>query len=277
MNKKLTITLTLLIFLFSIMTRVAAQPPFITEPSGNPGLLLVSAEPPEAMPKNDDYTMHIHVINNSNGKYVNNSLLCFYHMTNVSGVKTLENNLTQSTGHLNLSYYATIKGGNFTELGLYNILVQCIYEPDSVTGVARIIVHVTYSGKVMTTAQAIFYAFGLAIDLILLVGVFIVISHLPKGNRKDDNNEVIQINGLKYLTYSLYIVVYVLLWALAYILSNASFAYLEDEMLGKMFFVIQILLLRFMVPALIIFVVIVIASLVQDKKINKHLEGLFGV
>lgn len=149
--KKLIITI---LFLCLVLSNVSAQPPFATETLG--GLTLVSIEPPVTHQAQMDYMLHVHVLNSTDSKIINTSLTCFYHLSDVDGYKIAEGylNLTTTSKISNLSYVATIKGGNFSDYGMYNVLQQCYQDTTLISGISRIVINVSPSGKSQSTPEA---------------------------------------------------------------------------------------------------------------------------
>lgn len=264
--------LTLFIFALFFLTLVSAQPP-VTFNSPTMGYILASVEPPVGIGQNTTTHLHIHVLNNTNSQYVNSSITCFYHLSNPLGQKINEGFLTVSTNSVtaNVSYSATINGGNFSTNGLYNVLIEC-FDGGKFAGITRVLIEVSYAGRQIETSHAILYLIALTILFVLMgLSVYGAVS-IPDENPKDDYGQIIGISHLKYLRLPLWGIAYWLFVAISFIISGLARNYLPEASLINLFWVffrVSFIVGLIAIPVIFIYLII---ELFRDKELKGLLE-----
>lgn len=163
---------------------VNAQPPFTQPVTGTPGYNILSIEAPFTHTFNTSYTLHIHITNNTNGKLINSSVTCFYHLATFNGTEISEGFINNQDGYLNTSYTKTLEASNFTNLGFHNILIECVDSSGVVGSPARVTIDVTYGGEARPNDNLVI-GFGLLILLILSLSVLIIVQMMGHIINKD--------------------------------------------------------------------------------------------
>lgn len=134
------------------------------------------------------------------------------------------------------------------------------------------IFEITYFGKALSTAQSIIYLISLIVLLFLFVLVLVGAYQIPSGNNRSDNGQILSINNLKYVKPILYGLAYVLVMVIMFVSSNLSFAFLGENMFGKLFFTFYIIMFRFMFLLPFIWIIWLFAKIAQDKEIKNMIE-----
>lgn len=266
-------TLVLLIILFSSLL-VGAVPPGTTQTNVNTDLGIQIFYPDYGViPINNPFTLQIHVTNITDGKALSSSLVnCTLEIYNQTGAEILNVNLTKIPG--GSDHETTIPSTTFSSQGVYAYRIYC---SNVVGGTVYGILEATYNGTILDTAEAILISFFLTINLLLIIGVSVLLFKLPHNDVKDDSDEIISVNHMKYLSYTLYIIQYVLIFALLYLSSNISYAYLNSVLFGKFFFTLYVIMGRVAIPALVVWMVFILLRLVRDKKLDNYIEmGIVG-
>jgi len=135
---------------------------------------------------------------------------------------------------------------------------------------------VTYSGKVMSSSNAILY-----VPIYLLLGFLFVITiyginALPNYNATDEEGKIIKISYLKYLRSVLYFVLWMFVVAVFYISSNLAFAYLPDTLIANFFLMLLKISYGLTLPIIVIWFIYIFAQIIDDKKIKSLWErGMF--
>lgn len=168
MSMKYIVLICLLVFSFSF---VAAQPPFQTsDPTVG---ILVESPTPLAVKQRSDYEFHLHTYNSTNGKLLDNQtvIYCSIHIYRPSdGMHIIEKNMSFGVDN-GIDWEYEVLGGNFTEIGEYQIVFTC--ESPNFGGFLRSSFDVTTSGNIdpadKTTFQALFLIIILAVAMAFLI------------------------------------------------------------------------------------------------------------
>jgi len=134
----------------------------------------------------------------------------------------------------------------------------------------------TYSGKELSSASSTFYIVLFATFIFLFLITLFGIGKLPDKNATDQEGTIMKISYLKYLRNVLWFVLWMFIVAILYIVSNISFAYLEDTLVANFFFNMFKFSLGLTLPIVIIWVVYLLAQIIDDKNIRAMWErGMF--
>lgn len=257
----------LVILSFNFVSSIA---PTQTVLNTNVGLeIFVSS--PDNVPINQTTYLDLHVINNTDNKYLNNSLYnCTLFFHNTTGQEILTLNFTNS-GVLNENL--TLLGGNFTVPGIYKYHIVCFSSVDG-DGVIEKDFIVSRTGKTLTTAEALLYPIlaGIIFFLFLLSGW--IMYALPYSNRKKDGGEAIIINNLKYAKLGFILVTHALLLWLLNVLIALSDSYISLTMYYGFVSFVYNALLTLSYPLFLVIFVLAGYNLYKDFKdiqLNKML------
>lgn len=133
-----------------------------------------------------------------------------------------------------------------------------------------------YNGSENTTAQSILYLGLLAIFVFILFIAFFVMNLLPKSNTPDEEGKIMSVNYLKYFRLPLWLFIYFLFIALVFLSSNIAFAFLQEQMFGKILFAIYSILFALSPVVLILIVISFFVKIIEDKKLKKMMSrGMF--
>ncbi len=135
---------------------------------------------------------------------------------------------------------------------------------------------VTYAGEQLTTSQGILYGSLYLVLILFIIAVLLIMNLLPDENTKSNTGEILSISFLKYLRGTLWIVEWVMLIAVLYLSSNLAFAYLSETLFANIFFVLFRICFGITPIIVIVWVIWLIAKIIQDKEIHKLLNrGMF--
>ncbi|GIW67845.1 MAG: hypothetical protein KatS3mg096_713 [Candidatus Parcubacteria bacterium] len=167
----------------------------------------------------------------------------------------------------------TLDGSLTKQIGTYK--VTGIGDPAGVNEVWSYTFEVSYFGQELKTSQAIIYSIGFFVILFLFVLNLFYILKLPSSNYKD--GEFLGISYLKYVRQVLIFVEYLFVIALLYISSNVSFAYLNDQLMGKFLFTLFRIFLGFLPLGVIMWFILIFIKIKEDRELKKMIErGLFN-
>ena len=107
--------------------------------------------------------------------------------------------------------------------------------------------------------------------MILLFFLFIInifgINKLPSDNARDGEGKVVAISYLKYLRIVLWMFEWMLLLSLFFLAGNLGEAYLGETLFSNFFIVLFRIGMLFSFPIVLIWVIVSITNVIQDKKI----------
>ena len=133
-----------------------------------------------------------------------------------------------------------------------------------------------YLGKELSTSQSILYLGLLGIFVLILFATFFGIGQLPKSNVQDEEGKILSINYLKHFRLVLWLVAYFLFIAIIFLSSNIAFAFLQEEMFGKILFAIFSILFAVAPIVIILIVISFFVKFYHDKEFQKMINrGMF--
>lgn len=223
----------------------------------------------EYIPQNLDFDLHIHVSNKSNGLQIPNSAVeCNIHLYNSTGKHTFEGVLEQDSN--GWDFELDIDKGNFSDLGIHSFFMWC--NDTGFGGEVRGEFEVTRTGYELESPQAFLYF----LILMVLIGLFVLAlvggSKLEFKNIRNNDDEIIKVNWKKYLKIFSLLSSYMLLLAIVFVVWNLIYAYSDWYALSTFFHYIFRLLYIFALPVLVGFIVIGLANVFTDKKINAFIK-----
>jgi len=184
-------------------------------------------------------------------------------------ISTMDLEMTQEGNNFNYNFCNTTNLGEhfYTVCGDKNGVEAC----------EQISFEVTYSGKIMSSSNAILY---LPIYLLLGFLFFITIygiNKLPNYNATDEEGRIIKISYLKYLRSVLYFVLWMFVVAIFYISSNLAFAYLPDTLIANFFLMLLKICYGLTLPIIVIWFIFIFVQIIDDKKIKSLWErGMYS-
>lgn len=152
-----------------------------------------------------------------------------------SGNVIVNNSAATAQGQGLFSYDIT-----FNETGQYEIRQWCY---DGVYNYSIVdTININISGEELTTSIVFTYMFAIFFFIFLLVALIYYTEKLPNGDTYSDTNEIIQVSQLKHLRIIAYGLMYMIFVVMMFIVSNFMLAYLNNAMLGNLFFTVYELL-----------------------------------
>lgn len=127
-------------------------------------------------------------------------------------------------------------------------------------------------GTPFTTQKSIMYIGLLTLLIFMFILDLMVAFKLPSGNNKDMSGQILSINNLKYLRPILFGFAYVLIIVIMFVSSNLSFAFLGENMFGKLFFAFYTIMFKGLIIVPFIWIIWLFAKIAQDKEIKNMIE-----
>lgn len=267
--KKLIILLMVVLLLPSIM----AAPPGQSSDTTNGLKLEAPIKPYQTQGETFDY--HLHLYNESNGQYMDNgTAFCLFHLYGPDGGHIVRVNDTEFNG---VDFEVEVDGGNFTEVGFYEVLWQCEKTDYEAGGFIEWGFEVTPNGLPATEGQAILY-FGLLLILSFFFILFLFGSiAIPFRNTTNDEGKIISINDLKYFKIVSIVFAYLTAIFIAGIARGVSANFLQYDAASNFFYWVYVVLLSLAVPIVPVVFILMLIFLAQDRKIkDKLMRGIPG-
>ena len=198
----------------------------------------------------------------------NNCTFCEFPRVMGPNNQTILSNLT--TTRDGSYYYTNLASGNFTAVGDYEYGYVCGNGVENETGFIDFTI--SYTGNTFTQTTAIVYFIALGILVLFIIGILLFMRKLPEGNAVDERGVIIQISQLKHLRPLLWGIVWMLVVALMYIVSNMTFAYLPSFFLGKFFFMIFKIMFYVAIICVPLWWVWIFVRIFQDKEYKRLME-----
>jgi hypothetical protein len=265
MDKK---TIVFLLLVLALLPLISSAPPQQVTTIVEKGLQL-EVPTDYYLKQNDDHKFHVHVHNASTGLLLipDDINFCIIHVY-YDGAHIIETNMSADSNNLEWDY--TVLGGNFSELGAYQVLIYCEATDES-GGFFEFSFEVNGIGEDFTLPQAIIYIgfFGVLVFLFLVsIGL---IAKIPT-EKMNDNGDLIQMSNLKHTRTVLYAFCYVLIMAILFLVSNIGFAFLNEILFSKVAFAIFQIMYRLLTPMLIIMFIKIFYDIFKSKEMNKIIQ-----
>lgn len=267
MGKKLILVMFLLVF---SLVLVSSAPPVTTVQEFPEGYVIVES-PHTYLKLNQDYQYNFFVYNKSHGILLDNaSMTCNFFLADSSGEVIFSDEVPYfSDGHWGID----ILGGNFSNIGEYPYGVGC---QDGRGGALAGMFEVTYTGKDLSTPQAILYGFFLTLLVLTFLSCFVGMNFLPARNQTDEDGKLLSISYLKYFRNVLGMIAYFLFIGINYIASSLAYAFLGEELVADTFLMIFRVSFGLAPVVVIVWMVWIIVSMFHDKQFQQLLNrGIF--
>lgn len=198
----------------------------------------------------------------------NNATQCnLTYIKYANNTKTFFNQVMTKT---NQDFNKTIKSGNFTQLGIFCMGMTCTdgstYEAGSKC------IEVTYTGEKFSMERTYIYIVGLIFLVLLSLSLVFIISKLPASDVRSEDGLILQVSMLKHFRPVLWIVVWGIALACFFIISNLGIAYLNDEMMGKLFFNIFQVMFWFTIIGVPVYFIYIFYKIFADKETQRLIE-----
>jgi len=131
---------------------------------------------------------------------------------------------------------------------------------------------ITYSGENLNVSQTYIYIIALIFLVLLIGGSFILMNKLPSSNAKDEQGSIIQISQLKHFRKVFWGFIWGLSLAIIFILSNISYAYLPNAMIGNFFFAIYRIMFWFTIIFVPLGFIWLLYSMYKDNEFQKMIN-----
>lgn len=267
MDKRVVFVLLFAVFLLPL---IASAPPVTTVQQFTEGLV-VEYPSMDFIKQGQDFDFHFHVFNVSTGGNLTTNINCSFHLYNSSGNHVLE--LFDSTASHTFDFSFLVKGGNFTNSGIYYYITQC--QTGLYGGYAERAFEVNSVGRELEISTSVLY-----ISLFIILGffifvVFFIINKLPESNERDEEGKIMSINYLKYLRSTLWFVEWILVVAVVYLASNLAFAFSGEELFAEILFVLFRICLGITPIIVIVWIAYMFVSFFHDRQFQNLLNRGF--
>lgn len=212
----------------------------------------------------------ISLVNASLGIFKQNECINIKTILNSTSVNISTINYPNST--LAISNQVMSKIGQTFNYTFCNTSTLGIYIYDYFDNLGNVYVNdftITYTGKELTSEQTYIYIVSLIILIILILGISFIINKLPSRDSVNDKGLIIDINKLKYLRNFFWIIIWGLCMAIIFIISNLAIAYIQDNMIGKFFFVIYQIMFWTTIIGVPIYFIFIFVKIYQDAEMQK--------
>jgi len=152
-----------------------------------------------------------------------------------TGTVLVDNIQTTPLGQGMFAYNIT-----FNNSGYYEVRQWCYDGSYNYSNVDTIFIN--GSGEELTISIVFTYVFSISFFIFLLISLIYYTNKLPNGDTYSDQNEIIQVSQLKHLRVVSYGLMYLIFVVMMFIVSNFMIAYLQNQMLGSLFFTVYKLL-----------------------------------
>jgi len=227
----------------------------------------------DVIPSGQNFNLHVHASNISTGRpLLNTEISCYLHLYNITGNHTFESRILDKDSNL-LDHEIFIDGANFTQ-GQHGFYIWC--NSTDFGGEIKGLYEVTYSGKQMSSSNAILYVPLFLVFFFIFFVVIFLINLLPSENTRDEEGKLVSISLLKYLRPILAFIAWMLFIGIVYVASNLSFAYLPDTLVADLLFKLFYICFGLTLPIIVVWFIYIFAQIIDDKRMRALWErGMF--
>ncbi|MCK5177852.1 MAG: hypothetical protein KAQ92_09070 [Candidatus Aenigmarchaeota archaeon] len=279
MGKKVIVLVFACIFMTSL---ISAVPPITTIISENTNIQIIF---PKFPVHEVNHSLHLDfwAHNGSNGVILeNDSIYCTVNIIDDEGesiwrIESVSFRHPSDPLMCQSCFHTFVEEGNFSKIGNYGLNIRCSTLDNSTLGGASIYnFEVTYSGKQMSSSNAILYVPLYLMFFFIFIVIVYGIDRLPSANATDPDDMIIKISYLKYLRSVLFFVLWMLIVGILYISSNLSFAYLPDTLVANIFFKLYYICFGLTLPIITVWFIYIFAQIIDDRKMRALWErGMF--
>jgi len=229
-------------------------------------LPLFSAEESFMFTRGQDATLEIPIFENDVSKCT--TCTCDITIDYPNGTNIDRSNPTTITGHYAIY---NLYGSNHTSvLGVYKVDVHCDNGADN--GVATFEYEVTETGSNLSTAEGIIYIIVFVVSLFLF-GLSLIGAIKIKWSRLSDTRSgTLDFNDLRYVKLVLWFVSYLLLTWITFLSLGISKNFLFLNGASTLFNLIYTVLLIGIFPLFVVFFIVGLINIIQDKKYQRALQ-----
>lgn len=252
-RKRYLILMTLFLFVMSF-SFISAAIPAQTNINVDTGLQIFYPAY-EVVQQNEDFFLHIHVTNKSNGIEVADTLdYCYLHLYNSTGYHVFEGNLSLDSN--GIDWELLIEGGNFSTLGEHSFRIYC---KDTFGGEVGGVFLVTLSGEVQDPTSLAANVFLIIFLVFSLLGVVYLNRNIDfdkweeKVRKKEENNffKTLMAGMGYWFMKDSFLIYYTLGWFIMFTLTNLTFIYNLYSMYSYMVLFTQIYSVGFVLIGLV--------------------------
>ena len=131
-------------------------------------------------------------------------------------------------------------------------------------------------GIELTTSKSIIYIILTVIFVLLFILILYFMGKLSDEHETNEDGEILSLSKTKYIKSVLVFVDWMILIAIFYITSNIAFAYLGEQLFGKILFTFFKICFALTIPLVVIWFIWIFIQIVMDKKLKEMLaKGLY--
>jgi len=224
----------------------------------------------EVVKQNEDFNLHVHVSNISNGFPLTNiEVDCRLHLYDNTGNHTLESGiLTKDSNGYDHEIY--ISPDNFSKLGQHAFYIWC--NNTLLGGEAKGSFQVTKTGIILDSSESLLY-FILAFGVIILFALsFYFMIATEYGNEVNEKGAVIKITKLKYVKLALILLTWVLFTWFLNILIGLSDNFVSLTMYYGFFGFMFTIMNAVALPMGVVIIVIMLFEIIRDANIMENIK-----
>lgn len=200
----------------------------------------------------------------SNCTYVNVTTITYPNSTLIF----INDVMTKTGTKYNYSFCST------SPLGRYRYSV--LGDKNGISSTEEGFFEITPNGDVLNTQKSILYIALSGILLFFFILIIYFAGKLPDSEIRNDDEELIGINNLKYIGSILIFVNWMILISIFYITSNLAYAYLGEVLFADILFMLFKVCLSLTLPIVIIWFCWIIYNIFKDKKLKRLIsKGIY--
>lgn len=183
-----------------------------------------------------------------------------------SSIVYINQNMTK-TGLTEFNYTFCNASSNYGEY-----IVSGFGDPDAAILIWEYTYLITPTGFKPDSSQTTSYLIILVISLFALIGCLIGMIAIKWQRPRNEDGIIVGRNDLKYLKIVFAAASYLLLMFIAYLLYAITNSYIYFNQISNLFYYVYSWMLRMLLPVVIVALIISIANLVRDKKIDNMMK-----
>ena len=251
-----------------LLPMASAAPPVLS--TVQTGSLEIIAPTFDSIPQSGSFDFYWHVFNTTS-LLTNVSTSCTYHLYSkfAEGEHIYtQNPVTKFTN--DRDFEVSINGANFSTQGEYCDLIEC--NTSTQTGGLERCFIVTQNGYDFTIQKVYLYIIGLLFLVMLIFGTVYIIGSLPSKDAQDEAGSIVHVSQLKHLRSVLWVVVWGISLAIVFVVSNISLAYLDNAMLGNLFFAFYKIMFWMTIVCVPLYFIWILYKVFKDAEMKRLIE-----